>query len=125
MRATAAADGGGSSSDRARSGPPAHHLRREADECAVGLGAYEQRLVAIRPEIAVSRKEKENETISSVSVIAPSSAFASYAKKDKLGLILELIGLVSVVRRQRFVMGRPVPSSRSKRDIAVYHPPFS
>ena len=69
-------------------------------------------------------RERDN-YYSSVSVIAPSSAFASYAKKDKLGLILELIGLVSVVRRQRFVMGRPAPSSRSKRDIAVYHPPFS
>lgn len=40
-------------------------------------------IVAIRPEIAVSRKEKEKETISSVSVIAPSRAFASYAKKDR------------------------------------------
>lgn len=43
-------------------------------------------IIAIRPELAVSRKEKENKRTTSVSVIeqpAPRSAFASYAKKDR------------------------------------------
>jgi TIR domain len=43
-------------------------------------------IVAIRPEIGVTRKEKESKKTSGASVIeqrAPRSAFASYAKKDR------------------------------------------
>ncbi len=45
-------------------------------------------IIALRPEITVSRKENENKKITGTSVIeiekaAPRSAFASYAKKDR------------------------------------------